>query len=110
MANNVSNVSQTFIAEDLGYPTPTNFTKKFERSFYDARNQTFKISLNITSETVFINDGNSNSTGMSVTLFTKNAIFHTLAVYWTSFLGLTDVFEGEYTVSTLITPVKDKRL
>lgn len=47
---------------------------------------------------------------MSVTLFTKNAIFHTLAVYWTSFLGMTDVFEGEYIVSTLITPVRDKRL
>ena len=37
LANNISNMSATFQALDLRYPTPTNFSRSFSRPFFQGQ-------------------------------------------------------------------------
>jgi hypothetical protein len=52
---------------------------------------------------------NQQSTGMQITLYTKNSVYHTIAVYWTRFLA-GEVDTCEYSVTTQMRAIEDPRV
>ncbi|TNV87279.1 hypothetical protein FGO68_gene6976 [Halteria grandinella] len=80
------------LAGELVYPSPYSFTFKFEKPFFQSLQQAFVFTINVTSTT-------------QTPYLTYNQTYYTLCMHWTNF-GFTDQFETEFTIETIIRPLR----